>query len=98
MKNLHLYISLLFFLTCAKEDSQAPNTPPTQIVKQYALTVSAGDGGSVTVGNPFISIIQPNYLNPSHLTRIPYLHRNYIEMYKCRFFIFKISIFNRCIK
>ena len=33
-----LYISLLFVLTCAKEDSQAPNTPPTQIVKQYALT------------------------------------------------------------
>ena len=202
MKKLSIYISLLFVLTCAKEDSQAPNTPPTQIVKQYALTASAGDGGSVTgggtfasgtqvsltatpnsgysfsgwsnglttnpitvtlnsntsltanfqvivnsysltvsageggsvsseggeyeegtevtitaipnegyeftewsdgstdiertitlttnltleslytpLGNPFISIIQPNYLNPSHLTRIPYLHRNYIEMY-----------------
>ena len=202
MKNTHLYLSLLFILTCAKEDSQSPNTPPSQIVKQYALTASAGEGGTVTgggtfasgtqvsltatpssgysfsgwstgstanpltvtlntnttitanfqviinsytltvsageggsvsteggeyeegtevtisaipnegyeftewsdgstdiertitlttnltleslytpLGNPFISIIQPNYLNPSHLTRIPYLHRNYIEMY-----------------
>ena len=55
MKNLHLYLSLLFILTCAKEDSQAPNTPPTQIVKQYALTASAGDGGSVTGGGTFAS-------------------------------------------
>ena len=38
MKKLPFYISLLFVLTCAKEDSQAPNTPPTQIVKQYTLT------------------------------------------------------------
>ena len=38
MKKLSIYISLLFVLTCAKEDSQAPNTPPTQIVKQYTLT------------------------------------------------------------
>jgi len=47
MKKLLIYISLLLILTCAKEDSQAPNTPPTQIVKQYTLTASAGDGGSV---------------------------------------------------
>ena len=55
MKKLPIYISLLFVLTCAKEDSQAPNTPPTQIVKQYTLTASAGDGGSVTGGGPFAS-------------------------------------------
>ena len=55
MKNLHLYLSLIFVLTCAKEDSQAPNTPPTQIVKQYALTANAGDGGSVTGGGTFAS-------------------------------------------
>ena len=55
MKNKFLYLSLLFILTCAKEDSQAPNTPPTQIVKQYALTASAGDGGSVTGGGTFAS-------------------------------------------
>ena len=55
MKNLHLYLSLLFVLTCAKEDSQAPNTPPTQIVKQYALTASAGDGGTVAGGGTFAS-------------------------------------------
>ena len=55
MKNIFLFLSLLFILTCAKEDSQAPNTPPTQIVKQYALTASAGDGGSVTGGGTFTS-------------------------------------------
>jgi hypothetical protein len=48
MKNLPLYISLLLLITCAKEDSQDPNTPPTQIVKQYTLTATAGDGGSVS--------------------------------------------------
>ena len=55
MKKLPLYITLLFVLTCAKEDSQAPNTPPTQIVKQYALTASAGEGGSVSGGGTFAS-------------------------------------------
>jgi hypothetical protein len=55
MKKLAIYISLLFVLTCAKEDSQAPNTPPTQIVKQYTLTASAGEGGSVTGGGTFAS-------------------------------------------
>ena len=55
MKKLPIYISLLFVLTCAKEDSQASNTPPTQIVKQYTLTASAGDGGSVTGGGNFAS-------------------------------------------
>ena len=44
---LSLYIFLLLLITCAKEDSQAPNTPPSQITMQYTLTVSAGDGGSV---------------------------------------------------
>ena len=53
MKNLPLYITLLFVLTCAKEDSQAPNTPPIQIVKQYTLTATAGDGGSVSGGGTF---------------------------------------------
>ena len=55
MKKLPIYISLLFILTCAKEDSQAPNTPPTQIVNQYTLTASAGDGGSVSGGGTFAS-------------------------------------------
>ena len=55
MKNIPLYISLLLLIACAKEDSQAPNTPPTQIVKQYALTASAGEGGSVSGGGTFAS-------------------------------------------
>ena len=55
MKKLPIYISLLLLLTCAKEDSQAPNTPPTQIVKQYTLTASAGDGGTVSGEGTFAS-------------------------------------------
>ena len=47
MKKLFLFLSFSLILTCAKEDSQAPNTPPSQITMQYTLTVSAGDGGSV---------------------------------------------------
>jgi len=42
-------------LTCAKEDSQTPNTPPSQITKQYTLTASAGEGGSVSGGGTFAS-------------------------------------------
>ena len=53
MKKLFLSACLLFVLTCAKEDSQAPNTPPSQIVKQYTLTTSAGEGGSVSGGGTF---------------------------------------------
>ena len=55
MKKLPLFISLLLLLTCAKEDSQAPNTPPSQIVKQYTLSASAGEGGSVSGGGTFSS-------------------------------------------
>ena len=56
MRGLLTFLSLTLLLTCAKEDSQAPNTPPSQIVRQYTLTVSAGDGGSVsTTGGSFAS-------------------------------------------
>src|SRR6056300_960909 len=55
MKKLLISVSFLLLLTCAKEDSQAPNTPPSQITKQYTLTASAGDGGSVTGGGTFAS-------------------------------------------
>ncbi|MBT4293442.1 MAG: VCBS repeat-containing protein [Cryomorphaceae bacterium] len=56
MRRLLTFLSLTLLLTCAKEDSQAPNTPPSQIVRQYTLTVSAGDGGSVsTTGGSFAS-------------------------------------------
>ena len=54
MKNISIFLSLLLLLTCAKEDSQASNTPPNQITRQYTLRVSAGDGGSVsTAGGSF---------------------------------------------
>ncbi len=58
MKKIFFTLSLLFVLTCAKEDSQAPNTPPTQIVKEYTLTASAGEGGSVSGGGTFASETQ----------------------------------------
>ena len=48
VKKLFLYLSFLIISTCAKEDSQALNTPPSQITSQYTLKVSAGDGGSVS--------------------------------------------------
>ena len=47
MKNLPLIISLLFVLTCAKEDSQDPGTTPSNITPKYTLTATAGEGGSV---------------------------------------------------
>ena len=52
MKKL-LILSLLVLFGCAKDDSQAPNTPPSQIVKQYTLTASSGEGGSVSGGGTF---------------------------------------------
>ena len=56
MKKLPIYLFLLLLLTCAKDDSQAPNTPPSQITRQYTLTVSAGEGGSVsTAGGTYNS-------------------------------------------
>ena len=48
MKKLPIYISLLLLLTCAKEDSQAPNNTPSNITPRYTLTASAGEGGSVS--------------------------------------------------
>ena len=47
MKKILLYSGLLLLLTCAKEDSQAPNNQPSTIVPKYTLTASAGEGGSV---------------------------------------------------
>ena len=56
MKKSFLFFLLLLLLTCAKEESQNPNTPPSQITRQYTLSVSAGDGGSVsTAGGTFAS-------------------------------------------
>ena len=49
MRRLVPYLILLILITCAKEDSSTPSTPPAQIVKQYSLSVSAGDGGSVSI-------------------------------------------------
>ena len=48
MKKLFTYLSLLFILTCAKEDSQDPGTTPSNITPRYTLTASAGEGGSVS--------------------------------------------------
>ena len=48
MKKIFLYLSFLIILTCAKEDSQAPNNTPSNITPRFTLTASAGEGGSVS--------------------------------------------------
>ena len=48
MRRLFNFLSLTLLITCAKEGSQAPNTTPSQIVRQYTLEVSSSDGGSVS--------------------------------------------------
>ena len=62
MKNLFLTLLLLLFLfSCSpEEETQAPtntveaSTPePETVVVHYTLTVTAGDGGSVTNGGTF---------------------------------------------
>jgi hypothetical protein len=56
LKHLPINIILLLLLTCAKEDSQDPGTTPSNIVPKYTLTVSAGEGGSVsTAGGTYNS-------------------------------------------
>ena len=58
MKRLPIYLSLLLLITCAKDSTEdnssvyvAPpsnTTNPTPTVTQYTLTVTAGEGGSVS--------------------------------------------------
>ena len=58
MKKIFLILSLLLLITCSKDSTEdnssvyvAPptnTTNPTTSVTQYTLTVSAGDGGSVS--------------------------------------------------
>ena len=60
MKKLSIYLSLLFILTCSKDSTEdnssvyvAPpsnttNTTPSTSVTQYTITVSSGEGGSVS--------------------------------------------------
>lgn len=66
MKRLFLYLSLLFLLTCAKDSTEdnssvyvpppSNTTNPTPTVTQYTLTVTAGEGGSVsTAGGTYNS-------------------------------------------
>ena len=45
------------------------------------ISTPIGGGDDITYTNPFQSIDTPNYLDPSHYTRIPYLHTNYEDMY-----------------
>ena len=45
------------------------------------ISTPIGGGDDISYTNPFQSIDTPNYLDPSHYTRIPYLHTNYEDMY-----------------
>jgi len=69
MKTKIYLLSILFLLTgCSKDEiiDVVVDPPIEPPIEQI---------------NPFSSITPPNYLNPSHLTRIPYLHTNYEDMY-----------------
>ena len=46
MKRIPLYLSLLFALTCAKEDSENSNKYYQLSGAQYTLSVVAGNGGT----------------------------------------------------
>ena len=46
MKRIPLYLSLLFVLTCAKEDSQDSKIYYQFSGAQFTLSVVAGDGGT----------------------------------------------------
>ncbi|MDA9203431.1 hypothetical protein OAU88_00515 [Flavobacteriaceae bacterium] len=60
MKKLLIYLSFLLLLTCAKDSTEdntseyvssqtnTTNTNPTTTITQYTLTVTAGEGGSVS--------------------------------------------------
>ena len=60
MKKLPIYLSFLLLLTCAKDSTEdntseyvssqtnTTNTNPTTTITQYTLTVTAGEGGSVS--------------------------------------------------
>ena len=67
MKKLSIYLSLLLLITCSKDTtedtssvyvtppSNTTNTPSTTVT-QYTITVSAGEGGSVsTAGGTSVS-------------------------------------------
>ena len=56
MKKFYLFFSFLLLLTCAKEDIFEPDPIITPIPSAYTLTVSAGNGGTVsTSGGTFAS-------------------------------------------
>ena len=55
MRKIPIYFFLFLLITCAKEDSEIPGTPPSQIIRQYTLTANASDGGSVSGGGTFAS-------------------------------------------
>ena len=56
MKKFYLFFSFLLLLTCAKEDIFEPDPIITPIPSAYNLTVSAGNGGTVsTSGGTFAS-------------------------------------------
>ena len=45
MKRLPLYLTILLFLTCGKEDSEESKTYSSFSGPQYTLSITVGDGG-----------------------------------------------------
>ena len=49
MRKIPIYFFLFLLLTCAKEDSETPDTPPSQIIRQYTLTAMLVTGDQLVV-------------------------------------------------
>lgn len=64
-------LTLLILLSACSKD----------ILEDDIIIIDDNDDDIVTVQNPFEHLEKPNYLDPSHYTRIPYLHTNYEDMY-----------------
>ena len=49
MKKLSPYLaSLLFYLSCSSDETSTPVTPPPAPIVKYTITLSAGEGGTVS--------------------------------------------------
>ena len=80
VKKFLLCSCLLFVLTCAKEDSQYPNTQPSDITNQNSLSVSAGEGGSVSSAGDTFMTKSERYSNINETTSY-YKEQEYFTNY-----------------
>ena len=103
LRTTNIYLSLLLLLTCAKEDSQTPNTRPSDITNQNTLSVSSGEGGSVSsAGDTFMTKSErySNINETSSYYKEQEYFTNYLSVEKIKSYNYSINtidykIFNR---